>query len=116
MDKPEPSVHEQTIRDAQERYQQDGDEKAYLAAIGLASLHRMAEGYDNQQAKTVLLMGQHIIKGATETLIGRLFDPHHQETTRENAVQEMLRRTSNEVFRDLEPIGAYIARLFGIRL
>jgi len=115
MDTPEPSGYEQAIHDAKERYQQDGDEKAYLAAGIYLNLHRIADGYNNVQVKTVLSVGQHVIKGAAETLIGCLFDPHHEETTSENAVQEMLHHTADEFFRDLEPIRAYLASLFGFR-
>lgn len=115
MDTPEQSALRQAIQNAQERYEQDGNEKAYLSAGLYLGVQKIAEGYGNHTAKMVLTLSQHVIKGTVETLIGRIFDPRHGQTTREGAIEEMLRHTGEEFLRDLEPLKAYLAQQFGIK-
>lgn len=116
MDTPEQYALQQAMQNAQERYEQDGDEKAHMATGFYHGLYRIADGYGNEKAKMVLALGQHVIKGTVETLIGRLFDPRHREATREGAVHEVLHHTKEEFVRDLEPLRAYLARHLGIKV
>lgn len=114
MDTPPEYTYLQAIQNARDRYKQDGNEKAYLAAKFYLSLLRVADAYGNPKAKMALALGQHVIKGAVETLVGRFFDPHHQEAVRENFAQEVMRHATHEFSQDMEPVTAYLAHHLGL--
>ena len=116
MDTPEQYAYRQVIQHAQERYERDHNEKAYLATRVYLGLQRLADEYGNPKAKMTLAAGQHVIKGAVQMLVNRFFDPHHPQPVQEDFVHEMIRHAKDEFSRDLEPLKAYLANYLGIRL